>query len=66
MPYDLTYEKSWKFAIGDDTTHGGFFNKPLERGEEYVIFQRALTQDNGVSNMNQFSNLSQIYREIII
>lgn len=43
------YEESWKFTVGDDTTHGGFVNKALERGEEYVIFQRALTRDNDVS-----------------
>ena len=43
------YEKSWKFTIGDDTRHGGFVNKPLQRGEEYVIFQRALTRDSDVS-----------------
>ena len=43
------YNKSWKLIVGDDTTHGGFVNKALERGEEYVIFQRALTRDNDVS-----------------
>ena len=43
------YEESWKFTVGDDTTRGGFVNKALERGEEYVIFQRALTRDNDVS-----------------
>ena len=43
------YKESWKFTVGDNTTHGGFVNKALERGEEYVIFQRALTRDNDVS-----------------
>ena len=43
------YKKSWKLIVGDDTTLGGFVNKALEKGEEYVIFQRALTRDNDVS-----------------
>ena len=43
------YKKPWKLIVGDDTTHGGFVNKALEKGEEYVIFQRALTRDNDVS-----------------
>ena len=49
IPNTPVYKKSWKFTVGDDTTHGGFVNKALERGEEYVIFQRALTRDNEVS-----------------
>ena len=43
------YKKSWEFTAGDDKTYEGFVNKPLERGEDYAIFQRALTRDNGVS-----------------
>ena len=46
---DPVYEESWKFTIGDDTTHGGFVNKALERGEEYIIFQRAMTRVEDVS-----------------
>ena len=55
------YEKSWEFTVGDDTTHGGFVNKALERGEEYVIFQRALTRDNDVSKCKSISNLQGNY-----
>ena len=47
------YEKSWEFTVGDDTMHGGFVNKPLEKGEEYIIFQRALTRDKDVSKLTQ-------------
>ena len=55
------YEKSWKFTIGDGTTHGGFVNKALERGEEYVIFQRALTRDNDVSKCKSiFQSMSNL------
>jgi len=49
IPNDPVYEGSWKFTIGDDTTHGGFVNKALERGEEYIIFQRAVTRVEDVS-----------------
>ena len=47
------YEKSWKFTVGDDKMYEGFVNKPLERGEEYVIFQRAVTRDKDVSKLTQ-------------
>ena len=49
IPNDPVYEESRKFTIGDDTTHGGFVNKALQGGEEYVIFQRAVTRDKDVS-----------------
>ena len=48
------YEKSWKFIVGDDKMYEGIVNKPLERGEEYVIFQRAVTRGNGVSKSYKF------------
>jgi len=51
---DPLHRKSWEFIVGDDTTHGGFVNKALKRGEEYVIFQRAMTRDNDVSKLTQF------------
>ena len=43
------HKESWEFTVGDDNTYEGFVNKPLEIGEEYAIFQRALTHDNDVS-----------------
>ena len=49
IPNVPVYKKSWEFTVGDDKMYEGFVNKALERGEEYVIFQRALTRDNGVS-----------------
>ena len=54
IPNNPVFEKSWEFTVGNGTTHGGFVNKALERGEEYIIFQRALTKDNGVSILTQF------------
>ena len=55
IPNDPVYEESWRFTIGNDIMHEGFVNKALERGEEYVIFQRAVTRDNGVSKVTQFN-----------
>ena len=51
---DPLHKKSWEFTVGDDTAQGTFVNKALERGEEYVIFQRAVTRDNDVSKLTQF------------
>ena len=54
IPNNPVFEKSWEFTVGNGNTHGGFGNKALERGEEYIIFQRAVTKDNGVSKVTQF------------
>ena len=43
-----------KFTVGDDKTYENFVNKALEKGEEYVIFQRAVTRDKDVSKLTQF------------
>jgi len=49
IPNVPAYKKCWKFSVGDENMYGGFVNKELERGEEYVVFQRALTRDSDVS-----------------
>ena len=51
------YEESWEFTVGDDKTYGAYRNKELERGEDYIVYQRALTNDNGVSNFKVISVL---------
>ena len=43
------HEESWEFTVGDDETYGGYVNKGLETGQDYVIYQRALTHDKDVS-----------------
>jgi len=52
---DPVYEESWKFNVGDDNMYGSFVNKELEKGEDYVVFQRAVTHDNGVSKQESSS-----------
>lgn len=44
------FEKSWKFTVGDGNRYGKFINKKLERGDDYIIYQRAITEHEGVSN----------------
>ena len=43
------YEKSWKFTVGDGNSYGPFVNKELKRGDNYIVYQRAITNNNGVS-----------------
>ena len=61
IQYNTVYQKSWGFIVGDDKTYEGFVNKALERGEEYVIFQRAVTRDNSVSKSIQFRFIELMY-----
>ena len=43
------HEKSWKFTVGDGKSYGAFVNNELTRGEDYIVYQRALTDYNSVS-----------------
>ena len=43
------HEKSWNFTIGDGNSYGLFVNKELKRGDDYIVYQRAVTVDDGVS-----------------
>jgi len=61
IQYNTVYQKSWGFTVGDDKTYEGYVNKALERGEEYVIFQRAVTRDNSVSKSIQFRFIELMY-----
>lgn len=45
------HEESWEFTVGDDETNGGYENKGLETGQDYVIYQRALTYDKNVREL---------------
>ena len=45
------HEESWEFTVGDDETSGGYVNKGLETGQDYVIYQRALTYEESVSEL---------------
>ena len=43
------HEEPWEFNVGDDKKYGAYENKGLERGENYVVYQRAVTHDKNVS-----------------
>ena len=36
---------TWEFTIGDEENHEGYKNTALQQGEDYIVFQRALTND---------------------
>lgn len=40
---------TWKFAVGDERNYGTYKNAALQRGEDYIVFQRALTDDKAES-----------------
>ena len=44
-------EKSWKFTVGDGKSYGAFVNNELTRGENYIVYQRALTDYNSASKI---------------
>ena len=46
-------EKSWEFTVGDDQEYGTYVNKGLERGQKYIVYQRAVTRDKDVSRVTQ-------------
>ena len=43
------HDKSWEFTVGDYQKYGKYANKELERGQKYVVYQRAVTRDEDVS-----------------
>ena len=46
------HEESWEFTVGDKENYGAYENKGLERGEQYIIYQRAITRDKSVSGVS--------------
>ena len=46
---DPVRDKSWKFTVGDEKTYGTYTNEGLKSGEDYIVYQRAITRENNVS-----------------
>ena len=42
---DPVHETTWKFIVGDEKNYGAYKNTALQQGEDYIVFQRALTND---------------------
>lgn len=42
---DPVQKTTWDFTIGDEKIYGAYKNTALQRGEDYIVFQRALTND---------------------
>ncbi|KAM7435782.1 Protein sidekick-1 [Porites harrisoni] len=43
------HETTWKFTVGDEMNYGTYKNTALQRGKDYIVFQRALTDDKAES-----------------
>ena len=42
---DPVQETTWEFTVGDEKNYKTYKNTALQQGEDYVVFQRALTND---------------------
>jgi len=48
MPWN---KAPWKFTVGDGRDHGDYSNRELERGQVYIVHQRAITRKSNVSKL---------------
>ena len=39
----------WEFYVGNEETYDGYENKKLQRGHDYIVYQRAITSVENVS-----------------
>ena len=42
---DPAQKTTWEFTVGDEENYGAYKNTALQQGEDYIVFQRALTND---------------------
>ena len=42
---DPVQETTWEFTVGDEKNYKAYKNTALQQGEDYIVFQRALTND---------------------
>ena len=59
-------EMSWEFSVGDGKTYGAYRNKELQIGEDYIVYQRAMTYDNDVSNFLRSYNLPEAFTQMAL
>ena len=41
----------WKFTVGDGEKTGNYLNKELEKGQNYIVYERALTKTTKVCRL---------------
>ena len=51
----------WKFTVGDGGKTGNYVNKELEKGQNYIVFERALTKTNKVCKLLIFNYLYYLF-----
>ena len=59
-------EMSWEFSVGDGKTYGAYRNKELQIGEDYIVYQRAMTYDNDVSNFLTSYNPPEAFTQMAL
>ena len=43
------HETAWEFTVGNEKDYEGHVNKKLDRGQVYIVYQKAITHDASVS-----------------
>ena len=46
---DPVQKTTWKFTVGDEKNYGAYKNTALQQGEDYIVFQRALTNKSSLA-----------------
>ncbi|XP_068727455.1 receptor-type tyrosine-protein phosphatase T-like isoform X1 [Montipora capricornis] len=52
--------ESWEFYVGNEETYGGYENKKLQRGHNYLVYQRAVTSVENVILKGKVSKVAKI------
>ena len=48
---DPVHERPWEFTVGDNKNIGAYVNSALQKGQVYIVYQRAITPANNVSKL---------------
>lgn len=53
-------DKPWKFTVGDGEKTANYINGRLESGENYIVYERALTKTENVILEGKASKVAKI------
>jgi len=57
---DPVMEKSWDFTVGDEQQYESYVNKRLDRGQVYILYQRAITRDKSIMFEGKVSKVAKL------
>lgn len=57
---DPVMEKSWEFTVGDEQHYGSYVNKKLDRGQVYIVYQRAITREMRIMFKGRVSKVAKL------